>query len=79
MMKLLFLVILTFAIGCPTPSSVQSGSSYPLNTCIVTDNVLGSMGTPITRTYKGQDVKFCCKPYLKKLKDKVSGKASYKP
>lgn len=42
-----------------------AGKKYPLDTCIVTDNKLGSMGTPITRTYKGQDVKFCCAPCLK--------------
>lgn len=41
--------------------------SYPLKTCIVTDNKLGSMGTPITKTYDGQEVKFCCKPCVKKF------------
>jgi hypothetical protein len=35
---------------------------YPLQTCIVTDNALGSMGDPITRVYEGQEIKFCCKP-----------------
>lgn len=44
-----------------------AGKNYPLDTCIVTDNKLGSMGTPITKTYKGQDVKFCCRPCIKKF------------
>lgn len=44
-----------------------AGKKYPLDTCIVTDNKLGSMGTPITKTYKGQDVKFCCRPCIKKF------------
>jgi uncharacterized UBP type Zn finger protein len=40
---------------------------YPLTTCIVTDNGLYSMGGPVTRTYNGQQIKFCCKPCVKKF------------
>jgi len=40
---------------------------YPLDTCIVTDNELGSMGDIVTKTYQGQEVKFCCKPCVKKF------------
>ena len=40
---------------------------YPLKTCIVTDNDLDSMGGEITRNYDGQQVKFCCKPCIKKF------------
>ncbi len=40
---------------------------YPKNTCIVTDNRLGSMGTPVTKVYGEQEVKFCCKPCVKKF------------
>ena len=40
---------------------------YPLKSCIVTDNELGSMGEIITKTYGGQEVKFCCKPCVKKF------------
>jgi len=53
---------------------------YPLDTCIVTDNELGSMGDPLTKIHEGQEIKFCCKPcvkafdkdpaqYLKKLEE----------
>lgn len=41
--------------------------SYPLKTCIVTDNELGSMGEVVTKVYDGQEVKFCCKPCVKKF------------
>lgn len=41
--------------------------SYPKDTCIVSDNKLGSMGTPITKVHEGQEVKFCCKPCVKKF------------
>jgi YHS domain-containing protein len=40
---------------------------YPKNICIVTDNKLGSMGTPVTKVYDDQEVKFCCKPCVKKF------------
>jgi YHS domain-containing protein len=33
---------------------------YPLDTCIVSGGELGSMGEPVSRVYKGQEVKFCC-------------------
>jgi len=39
---------------------------YPLKTCLVSGNELGSMGTPITKVYEGQEIKFCCKPCIKK-------------
>ena len=44
-----------------------AAKSYPLNTCLVTDNELGSMGKVITKVYDGQEIKFCCKPCVKKF------------
>ncbi len=41
--------------------------AYPLKTCLVSDNELGSMGRPITKVYKDQEVKLCCKPCIKKF------------
>jgi YHS domain-containing protein len=40
---------------------------YPLPTCVVSGNELGSMGKPITKVYDGQEIKFCCKPCIKKF------------
>ena len=40
---------------------------YPLKTCLVSDNKLGSMGKEITKIYDGQEIKFCCKPCIKKF------------
>jgi hypothetical protein len=42
-------------------------SNYPLKTCIVTDNELGSMGKVVTKVYDGQEIKFCCKPCVGKF------------
>ncbi|NLD91433.1 MAG: hypothetical protein GX639_02070 [Fibrobacter sp.] len=40
---------------------------YPLSICLVTDSDLGSMGSPITKVYDGQQIKFCCKPCVKEF------------
>ena len=40
---------------------------YPKDVCIVSDNKLGSMGRVVTKTHEGQEVKFCCKPCVKKF------------
>lgn len=40
---------------------------YTLTTCIVSDNKLGSMGKVIVKEHEGQEVKFCCKPCIKKF------------
>lgn len=47
---------------------------YPLKTCIVTDNDLDSMGGEISRNYDSQQIKFCCKPCIKKFE---ANKAKY--
>lgn len=70
-------IIIATAIACSAllTSCATSGSSsqsasvkpYPKNTCIVTDNKLGSMGPPITEVYNGQEIKFCCKPCIAKF------------
>lgn len=41
---------------------------YPLDTCIVTDNKLGSMGDPVTIVHENQEIKLCCKACEKKFK-----------
>jgi len=54
--------------------------AYPLKTCLVTGEKLGSMGNAITYDYNGQEFKFCCnqcvdifkanpEKYLKALED----------
>lgn len=78
-MKTHIIPSLAFALGAlllpactstDSPATAAAGTGvkrYPLRTCIVTDNELGSMGEIITKTYGGQEVKFCCKPCVKKF------------
>jgi hypothetical protein len=38
---------------------------YTLKTCVVSDEKLGGMGDPYVFTYKGREIKLCCKGCLK--------------
>ena len=45
----------------------QKAKPYPLEKCVVSDEKLGEMGKPVTLTYKGQEMNFCCKDCVKKF------------
>jgi hypothetical protein len=68
------ITILAFsALGLLLSSCASTGGStagvkpYTSDTCVMTDNKLGSMGPVITKVYDGKEVKFCCKPCVAKL------------
>jgi len=63
-MKTLAILI---ALTLGTAMHAADAKPYPLTTCIVSDNKLGSMGKIITKVHEGQEVKFCCKPCIKKF------------
>jgi hypothetical protein len=50
-----------------TATPAEAAKPYPLNTCIVSGEELGSMGKPIAKVHNGQEVKFCCKSCMKKF------------
>lgn len=55
-------------VVCAVPAvSLAADKPYPLDTCIVSGNKLGSMGKPVTKVHEGQEIKFCCKPCIKKF------------
>jgi hypothetical protein len=65
--SIIALLITLILSSCATPQSTTAASSggvkpYPLKTCVVTDNDLGSMGDEQRIVYQGQEIKFCCKP-----------------
>lgn len=64
-MKLILILLsgLFLAAGLAPAANAR----YPLKTCLVTDNELGSMGKVITKVYDGREIKFCCKPCVKKF------------
>lgn len=51
-----------------TGSSMSGTKPYTKDTCIVTGNKLGSMGTPVSLVYEGQEIKLCCRPCVAKFK-----------
>lgn len=64
--------IITWIICASALTTLHAGAAekvkpYTSDICIVTDNKLGSMGRVITKTHKDQQVKFCCKPCVKKF------------
>ena len=80
MLKLLLTLTLAL-VSCISTPKEQAVRPYTLDTCVVMDSKLGSMGDPIVRVYNGQEVKFCCMPcveefesdpefYLKKMAQK---------
>ncbi len=59
--------------------------AFPLDTCLVGDKKLGSMGKPHTFVHEGREIKFCCEgcddefkadtaKYIKKFDDAVAAK-----
>ena len=53
--------------ACASPGSTAGVKPYLSPACIVGGNKLGSMGTPVRLVHEGQEIKFCCKPCVKKF------------
>ncbi|SKA99575.1 hypothetical protein SAMN02745166_02975 [Prosthecobacter debontii] len=47
--------------AAPSVSEASNAGNYPLDTCVVSGEKLGSMGKPYIITYEGQEVRLCCK------------------
>jgi hypothetical protein len=55
------------AAGCSDRSTATGPKPYPLSTCPVTGEKLGSMGEPITVIKDGYEIKFCCQECVDKF------------
>ena len=66
-MKTTILLSLLALAGITGAADAAKPKPYPLKVCIVSDNELGSMGKPVTKVYGDQEIKFCCKPCVKKF------------
>ena len=66
MLKLILPLTLALA-SCTSTPKAQAVRPYTLDTCVVMDSKLGSMGDPIVRVYNGQEVKFCCMPCVEEF------------
>ena len=45
------------------------GDAWPLTTCVVTGEALGTMGDPIVFDHEGREVRFCCKGCIKAFEE----------
>ncbi|HIG10528.1 MAG: hypothetical protein ABGY71_01995 [bacterium] len=52
----------------PTPTEERIGDPYPLATCPVSGEELGSMGAAIKHLVGGREVRLCCKSCIRKIK-----------
>lgn len=66
MLKFLPVVALSL-VACKSQPLASEVRPYPLETCIVMDSELGTMGDPVVRVYEGQEVKFCCEPCVEEF------------
>ena len=70
-MKNLLLTALTLtalSISAPAADKKEEKKAYPLTTCLVADEKLGSMGKPYVTKIKDREVQLCCQSCEKDLK-----------
>jgi hypothetical protein len=63
----LFKVILPLLALWVFSTMAPAANSYPLSTCVVSGEALGSMGQPIIIHHEGVEVRLCCKGCVKKF------------
>jgi len=65
-MKLIKVILPLLALSV-FPMVAPAADSYPLSTCVVSGEALGSMGQPIIIHHEGAEVRLCCKGCVKKF------------
>ncbi len=77
LIALLTISMLGFA-GVSRAADEPAVKPYTLDYCVYTGDKLGEMGKVQTETYKGQEIKFCCKDCKKQFdKDPEAGIKKY--
>jgi len=60
--------LLALGLAAPAQAADKKAKAYPLETCIVSDEKLDSMGEPYVFVHEGQEIKLCCKSCQKDFK-----------
>ena len=55
--------------GSDKKSTNTTGGEYPLTTCVVSGEELGTMGKPVVVVHEGTTVKFCCKSCIPEFEE----------
>jgi len=58
------------AVPAASQSAERIGDPYPLETCPVSGEKLGTMGDPVVKVYDGREVRFCCEKCVPKFEAK---------
>ena len=66
-MVLAAVAVLSFTMAQAARAEEAKPVPYPLKTCLISDEELGSMGDPIVHVHEGQEIKFCCRPCVKEF------------
>jgi copper chaperone CopZ len=62
MKKLFALIITSLCLICQADDKLPAGvKPYPLETCVVSNEKLGTMGKPVVFVFENQEIKLCCK------------------
>ncbi|MBB5036364.1 hypothetical protein [Prosthecobacter dejongeii] len=64
-LTLALLSSLLLSTGLASAADTAVPATYPLKTCVVSNEDLGTMGKPVKVTYEGTDVYLCCKACTK--------------
>lgn len=73
-MKTLLLILcmasaIAIALHAEEIQTKETAKPYPLDTCLVSGEKLGSMGEPFVYNHEGQEIKFCCSHCLPDFKE----------
>ncbi len=57
--------LITTLLGLTLTACGADARPYPLTTCVISGEKLGSMGKPVKVTHDGTEVQLCCKNCIK--------------
>ena len=66
--SLLAAAVVAGSLNVAAADKKDEKKEYPLKTCVVSDEKLGSMGKPYVIKHEGREVQFCCKSCEKDFK-----------
>jgi len=66
-MKTWYLLMTLLIVAVPAFAEDRVGDVWPLDTCVVAGEKLGSMGDPLVKLQDGREVRFCCAGCIKTL------------
>jgi YHS domain-containing protein len=64
----LALTAAALAADTATAPATPAATPYPIDTCAVSGEKLGSMGEAVVLVYEGREIKFCCNGCVKTFK-----------